>query len=191
MGVLGIVIGFIMVKDEFLKLRFIYGSQKALEEIYETYQDDLLTVAIALLNNVQTAEDVLQDVFVRFAESRQSFRLGGNLKSFLMTCVANRARDVMRRRQRSRTHEENQERSSVCEHGPYDEVVCTEQAQKVNQALAQLPYEQREAVVLHVKAGLAFKEIANRQQIPWRTVQGRYRYGLDKLRSILNSEIEP
>lgn len=179
-----------MIKDEFLKLRFMCGSQQALEEIYETYQDDLLTVAIALLNHVQTAEDVLQDVFVRFAESRQSFRLSGNLKSFLMTCVANRARDLMRRRQRSRIHEENQEASSICEHGPYDEVVCTEQTQKVNQALAQLPYEQKEAVVLHVKAGLAFKEIADRQQTPWRTVQGRYRYGMDKLRSLLNHEME-
>jgi hypothetical protein len=39
-----------MVKDEFLKLRFACGSQTALEEIYEAYQNDLLTVAMALLN---------------------------------------------------------------------------------------------------------------------------------------------
>ena len=180
-----------MVKDEFLKLRFMCGSQTALEEIYEAYQNDLLTVAIALLNNVQSAEDVLHDVFVRFAESRQSFRLKGNLRSFLMTCVANRARDVMRCRQRSEAFKTSKDTCDLCEHGPYDEVLCTEQSQRVNQALAQLPYEQREAVTLHVKAGLSFKEIARRQQIPWRTVQGRYRYGLDKLRSLLNHETKP
>jgi len=180
-----------MVKDEFLKLRFACGSQTALEDIYEAYQNDLLTVAIALLNNTQSAEDVLHDVFVRFAESRQSFRLHGNLRNFLMTCVANRARDVMRRRQRSEAFKTSSDHSDVCELGPYDEVLCTEQSQRVNQGLAQLPYEQRETVILHVKAGLTFKEIGRQQQIPWRTVQGRYRYGLDKLRSLLNHEIKP
>jgi RNA polymerase sigma factor (sigma-70 family) len=57
-------------------------------------------------------------------------------------------------------------------------------------ALAELPYEQREAVTLHLKAGLRFKQIAKLQNIPVSTVQGRYRYGLDKLRTILNSEVE-
>ena len=180
-----------MVKDEFLKLRFACGSQTALEEIYEAYQNDLLTLAIALLNNVQSAEDVLHDVFVRFAESRQSFRLHGNLRSFLMTCVANKARDVMRRRQRCEAFRTSRDTRDASEHDPYDKVLCTEQSQRVNQALAQLPYEQRETVILHIKAGLAFKEIARQQQIPWRTVQGRYRYGLDKLRSLLNHEIKP
>jgi RNA polymerase sigma factor (sigma-70 family) len=180
-----------MVKDEFLKFRFVCGSQTALEDIYEAYQNDLLTVAIALLNNTHTAEDVLHDVFVRFAESRQSFRLKGNLKSFLLTCVVNRARDVLRRRQRSETFKASQDTCDLCEHGPYDEVQGTEQSQRVNQALAQLPYEQRETVVLHIKAGLAFKEIARQQEVPMRTVQGRYRYGLEKLRGILNHEIMP
>jgi RNA polymerase sigma-70 factor (ECF subfamily) len=180
-----------MVKDEFLKLRFVCGSQTALEDIYEIYQNDLLTVAIALLNNTHTAEDVLHDVFVRFAESRQSFRFKGNLKSFLLTCVVNRARDVMRSRQRSETFKASQDCGDLCEHGPYEKVLSTEQSRQVNQALAQLPYEQREVVIMHIKAGLPFKEIARLQEIPWRTVQGRYRYGLDKLRSILNHEKTP
>jgi RNA polymerase sigma-70 factor (ECF subfamily) len=180
-----------MIKDELLKLRFACGSQTALEAIYERYQNDLLTVAMALLNNTQCAEDVLHDVFVRLAESRQSFRVSGNLRSFLMTCVANRARDVMRRRQRFVAYAAAQDQSDLCEQSPYDEVLCTEQSRQVNQALAQLPLEQREAVILHIKAGLSFKEIADLQQIPWRTVQGRYRYGLDKLRSILNHEMRP
>jgi RNA polymerase sigma-70 factor (ECF subfamily) len=108
-----------------------------------------------------------------------------------MTCVANRARDVMRRRQRFVAYAAAQDQSDLCEQSPYDEVLCTEQSRQVNQALAQLPLEQREAVILHIKAGLSFKEIADLQQMPWRTVQGRYRYGLDKLRSILDHEMRP
>jgi DNA-directed RNA polymerase specialized sigma24 family protein len=60
----------------------------------------------------------------------------------------------------------------------------------LNKALAELPYEQRETVVLHLKGGMKFREIAAMQSVPINTVQGRYRYGLDKLRSILNDEVQ-
>jgi len=52
-------------------------------------------------------------------------------------------------------------------------------------ALAQLPLEQRETIVLHLNGGMKFKDIAKMQRIPLSTVQGRYRYGLDKMRTIL------
>ena len=58
------------------------------------------------------------------------------------------------------------------------------------QALSRIPYEQREAVVLHLKGGMKFKEIARLQGVSLSTTHGRYRYGLDKLRSQLNSEVE-
>ena len=57
-------------------------------------------------------------------------------------------------------------------------------------ALTELPYEQREAVLLHLQAGLKFREIANVQRISAKTAESRYRYGLNKLRSMLNSEAE-
>jgi RNA polymerase sigma factor (sigma-70 family) len=85
-----------MLKDELLKIQFICGSRRALQNIYEQYHRYLLTLAIALLHDVHTAEDVLQDVFVRFAQSRHTFKSHGSLKSFLATCVINRARDALR-----------------------------------------------------------------------------------------------
>jgi DNA-directed RNA polymerase specialized sigma24 family protein len=54
--------------------------------------------------------------------------------------------------------------------------------------MSQLPYEQREAVVLHLKGGMKFKELAKLQGVSISTIHGRYRYGLYKLRSLLNSE---
>jgi RNA polymerase sigma-70 factor (ECF subfamily) len=52
-----------------------------------------------------------------------------------------------------------------------------------------LPYEQREAVVLKVKQNMTLKEIAKLQGVSISTVHGRYRYGLDKLRALLDGEI--
>ena len=64
-------------------------------------------------------------------------------------------------------------------------MIQAEGADQVRLALAQLPYEQREVVVMHFKGGLTFREIAEWQEVSINTVQGRYRYGLDKLRQLL------
>ena len=56
-------------------------------------------------------------------------------------------------------------------------------------ALEQLPYEQREVVTLRMEADMTFRQIAALQQASINTVQGRYRYGLAKLRSLLNGEV--
>ena len=58
----------------------------------------------------------------------------------------------------------------------------------MNNALAELPYEQREVVILHVQGGMKFRAIAKSRNVSINTIQSRYRYGLDKLRSLLNSD---
>ena len=85
-----------MIEDELLKLRFKSGSKEALQRIYEKYLNFLLTLAMALLNDAGLAEDVVHDVFVSFAKSAEDFKLRGSLKSYLSTCVCNRARDQIR-----------------------------------------------------------------------------------------------
>ena len=54
----------------------------------------------------------------------------------------------------------------------------------------QLPYEQQEVILLHIRGGLTFKVIAGHQGVSINTVQGRYRYGLDRLRSIMNGKVQ-
>ena len=55
--------------------------------------------------------------------------------------------------------------------------------------MARLPYEQKEVVMLHLHGGMMFKHIAKSQHVSINTVQSRYRYALDKLRSLLNGEM--
>jgi len=56
--------------------------------------------------------------------------------------------------------------------------------------MAELPYEQRETIILHCLNGTKFRPIAKLQNVSVNTVKSRYRYGLDRLRSLLNSEME-
>ena len=179
-----------MIEDEFLKLRFKCGSKDALRRIYEKYLNHLLTLAMALLNDANTAEDIVHDVFVSFAKSTEDFKLIGNLKSYLSTCVMNRTRDQIRANQRRPMKLVESESISSDLHRPDRLVICNEESQRLNHAIAQLPDEQREVIVLRLKGEMKFREIAKLQNVSVNTIQGRYRYGLNKLRSILNGEVE-
>jgi RNA polymerase sigma-70 factor (ECF subfamily) len=171
-------------------LRFKCGSKEALRRIYEKYLNNLLTLAMALLNDVSEAEDVVHDVFISFAKSAEDFKLRGSLKSYLATCVINRARDRIRgnKRQPVKLAESDSIMSEL--NRPEESVICSEEAERLNQAIAKLPDEQREVIILRLKGEMKFKEIAKLQGVSANTIQGRYRYGLNKLRSILDGEVE-
>jgi len=180
-----------MIEDKLLMWRFKCGSSAALCRIYEKYKDNLLRLASALLNDRTAAEDIVHDCFVAFAQSAEKLKVSGNLKSYLATCVANRVRNWNRARQRQETANLNEAESAVSNSKrPEQWIICSEELKRLNYALSQLPFEQREAVTLHLQAGMKFKAIAESQDVSINTVQSRYRYGLDKLRSILDSEVK-
>ena len=178
-----------MVEDRILIWRFKRGSRDALQRIYEKYVVYLITLATALLNDVNAAEDIVHDVFVSFAQSAERLRLEGSLKAFLSTCVVNRVRDRKRSQQRQPIALDEEQAICTRTRGPELAAVCQESLQRLSRVIAQLPYEQREVLLLHIHGGLMFKQIAKSQQVSINTVQSRYRYAMGKLRAMLNGEI--
>jgi len=178
-----------MIEDKLLVWKFKNGNNDALCRIYEKYKDNLLRLATALSNETSAAEDIVHDVFVSFAQSAEKLKVSGNLKSYLATCVANRVRNWNRARQRQETAGLNEAQSAASNSNrPEQWIVENEQLRQLNNALAQLPYEQREAISLHLQGGMKFREIAKSQDVSTSTIQSRYRYGLDRLRSLLDNE---
>jgi len=178
-----------MVEDNILVWKFNRGSKDALRRIYEKYKDDLLGLAITLLRDRSLAEDVVHDVFVSFAGAVGTFHLSGTLKGYLSTCVANSARDRNRLQSGRDAGPDVVEAAGSHSDGPMERAIGREESGQLQDLLAQLPYEQREVIVLHLHHGMRFREIAKALGISINTVQSRYRYGLDKLRSILNSVV--
>jgi RNA polymerase sigma-70 factor (ECF subfamily) len=178
-----------MIEDELLKWKFKRGSREALSRIYEKYVNSLLSLAMGLLNDPHDAQDVVQDVFVSFAKSAGSFGLKGSLKAYLTKSVVNRARDKMRR-QRALHRRMSQYAMVPANAAQADQsLVYSERCDRLSRALAELPYEQREAVLLKVKQDMTLREIAKLQGVSVSTVHGRYRYGLEKLRALLDGEM--
>jgi RNA polymerase sigma factor (sigma-70 family) len=177
-----------MLEDRLLIWKFKRGSRVALQQIYEKYSGYLLTLATALLNDVNSAEDIVHDFFVAFAQSGQTLKLAGSLKSYLATCVMNRARDKIRLNKHQAVHLDYPDLLCSKSGDSGSAAICNEYMQRLSTALEQIPYKQREAVILHIRGQMTFKAIAESQKVSIQTVQSRYRYGLDKLRVILDGE---
>jgi RNA polymerase sigma-70 factor (ECF subfamily) len=181
----------IEIEDELLKWRFKRGSREALARIYEKYVHLLLSVAMGLLNDAHEAQDVVQDVFVSFARNAAGLGIRGSLRAFLATCVINRARDRVRSELSRKRHADAYMPASSDMSEPDQSLVYNERCERLNRALAELPYEQREVVVLKVKQEMTLKQIARLQGVSIGTVHGRYRYAMEKLKIFFNGEIEP
>jgi RNA polymerase sigma-70 factor (ECF subfamily) len=178
-----------MLEDKVLLWKFKRGSSEALEKIYGKYETYLVTVATALLNNTHAAEDVLHDFFVSFVKSADTIKLNGNLKAYLAVCVANLARNKLKRRQLEPGAIDENEQIESFDFQPELLAIQTEETAMLNQALSQLSYEQREVITLHLQGNMKFTQIAKLRGTSVNTIRSRYRYGLDKLRSLLSSEV--
>ena len=179
-----------MVEDRLLLWRFKNGDVNALCRIYEKYRTRLLKLANALSNDRDLAEDVVQDVFVSFAQSGPRLSVGGNLRAYLATSVANRVRNRFRD-DRRRQHVSLDSADAIASESrtPPQWATYSEDMRKVNDALEQMPYEQREVVLLHVHGGMKFRAISKLRNISINTVQSRYRYAVEKLRVVLKEQM--
>ncbi len=174
-----------ILHDKALLKQLQRGDKEALRQIYEKYRDDLFTVAVSLSQDVHTSEDCLQDVFVQLVNSPDSFRVRYNLKAYLISCVANRARDRIRQRINQSDVPLEHLSELMISDDPVNGAVSREESERILEALSKLPYEQKETFVLHVQGDMKFRQIAKMQNTSIKTVLSRYRYAIEKLRAIL------
>ncbi|MHC4734032.1 MAG: RNA polymerase sigma factor [Planctomycetota bacterium] len=179
-----------MLEDKLLVWKFKRGNSDSLRHIYEKYKKDLLALAIALSNDRVVAEDVVHDVFVSFAQFVEKLQLRTSLKSYLSSCIANRVRNLKREKAQQAIRLDEAEIIRYDSNGPERLAIASEELHRIEGAMVQLPYEQREVIILHLQGEMRFRAIARSQGISINTIQSRYRYGLNKLRSLLNGEVE-
>jgi RNA polymerase sigma factor (sigma-70 family) len=178
-----------MFEEKILVWRAGRGCSESMCRIYELHKDDMLAVAHLLVGDAGVAEDIVHDVFVSFAQRVGQLSLRGSLKSYLTVSVRNAAWD--RRKKRSRREKDlggMEDTAASDDEGPAEAAARLELQEKLSTAILTLPEEQREAIVLHHKGGLKFRQIGDLQGVSINTAQGRYRQGIAKLRSILNGE---
>ena len=120
-----------------------------LEELIGKYENTLFRAALAILGDVQEAEDAVQDTFLRYLEKRPELRDGDHEKAWLLKVTANRCKSVLRTRRRRPTVE-------LLDIYPAPE---EDGSRELLEAILALPANQRAAVHLHYYEGYTSEEI--------------------------------
>lgn len=158
----------------------------AFEALYDAHHRLVYGVALRMLGDVATAEDVTQAVFLKVWSSPDLFR-GGNFQAWLVRVTRNRALDVLRSRT---TRGEIDLPEALPESDTIEDVAFAHlDAETVRVALEHLAPEQREPIELGFFGGITHEEIARRTGIPLGTIKTRIRSGLRRLRTALESAV--
>jgi len=168
------------------------GDEAALARLYDAYRVILFGLLIRILNSREEAEDILQDVFVQVWRRAKDFdEKRGRPFTWLVTLARSRAIDRLRllgARQRLVTGAAQEKTEAVSD--ALTDTIRQAQKETVRRALAELPDEQKQTLMLAYFEGLTQSEIAAKLNAPLGTVKTRMRSGLIKLRALLGSQLE-
>ncbi|HEY2584642.1 MAG TPA: sigma-70 family RNA polymerase sigma factor [Tepidisphaeraceae bacterium] len=158
------------------------GDPAAYAALYARLARPLLRVAAAMLGGgAGEAEDVVHDVFVALARRREKLRRVEDLDAYVFASLRHAIAARLERRRTERRHLERIAAMRDEAVGPPEMAV----DDRLADALATLPPEQREVILLKVDAALTFAQIAEVLRISPNTAASRYRYAIEKLRRCL------
>ena len=181
-----------MANDVELLKAIAARDEAALAQLYDRYRVILFGLLMRILNNREEAEDVLQEVFLQVWRRAADFdETRGRPFTWLVTLARSRGIDRLRTlaaRERVAVAGARDETEVVSDAA--SDTLRSEQRDVVNSALAQLPDEQSQLLLLAYFDGLSQSEIAERLGAPLGTVKTRMRTGLMKLRELLKGKGE-
>lgn len=178
-------------EEKALMRRIVHGDEGAFEALYDRYSRLLYSILLSVVKHPPEAQDMLQELFVHIWHQAKQFNAErGSVYSWLVTMTRNRAIDRLRSKSyRDRQQEFANDEAMMLvpddEISPLDGITISEDRERIQNALAQIPAEQRDALMLAYFQGYTQTEIAELLQIPLGTIKTRMRQGLIKLSSLL------
>jgi len=177
---------FAKLSDAELLTRYTAGDEAAFREIVNRYKNSLYAFLRQFLNRHDLVEDVFQETFLQLYSSRNSFDTSRPLRPWLFTIAANKAKDALRKWQRTAavsigTMSDSQDLSfddmlnTVTSDNtlPYEELQKDETALRVGQIISNMPENLREILGLAYFQGFSYKQMAEILSIPIGTVKSR------------------
>jgi RNA polymerase sigma-70 factor (ECF subfamily) len=178
------------------------GDQRAFKLLVERYQRKVYAVALGMLKDKEEAMDVSQDAFVKVYKYLDHFKGDSSFYTWLYRITANICIDRIRKR-------------GGAEHVEFDESVATdmsearigalgsrlgtnpqksalrrELAEKIQEALAQVPEKHRAILLLREIEGMSYEDLARTLEIPKGTVMSRLFHARTKVQKILSEYLE-
>ena len=171
--------------EEKIRTLININNPAALELIYDHFGPSLFGYLVNFLGNRQDAEDTMQQLFILIARNKHKLLTASNMKAYLFTMARNSAVTLIRKNNKGKDKEPI---SIEQELDASQNKILKERQESVRAAMYELPEDQREIVYLKIYNKQTFDSIAKHLNLSINTVSSRYRYGLQKLKSILLQE---
>ncbi len=166
--------------DEELIARFQEGDEQAYTELVNRYRDKLMTFVYRFVNDMEQAEDIIQDTMLKLYTHKHYYRNIAKFSTWIYTIAGNLAKTELRKRK-------NRKVTNISQMGPEDrdyelpsvapetdEVVQSEYIEKKIQAAIQnLPLHFRTVTILRDIQELSYEEISKIVEVPLGTVKSR------------------
>lgn len=170
------------------------GNVSAFEEFYDRYAPTIYGLLLRILSNVDDAQEVLQETFVKAWSSAKMFdAVRGSEVAWLISIARSRGIDRLRSR-KIRYEREDEAGREISIHSSFvetttgaDQAIQSEESRAVRSALEELPEAQRKALELAYFEGLSQSEIAEKLGEPLGTIKTRMQLGMKKLRERLQA----
>lgn len=180
--------------DDERLIRLIAESQEeALAQLYDRYHRLVFSLALAVVNDRATAEEITLDVFMRVWQKAGTYRAEqAKVSTWLTHITRHHAIDVLRRRAvRADQYAVQWEEivyAEVPQQDPQESAEQSMRRERIHAALAQLPPDQKQAILLAYFGGLTQSQIAETLKQPLGTIKTRVRLAMQKLQGFLREE---
>ncbi|MBA3791897.1 MAG: sigma-70 family RNA polymerase sigma factor [Rubrobacter sp.] len=181
---------YLLMADEELISLAQAGSAEAFAALYDRHSRSAYSLAYRMMGEKQSAEDLVQEVFLRMWRNSGSYRADrGSVRTWVLSIVHNRGVDQLRSTaSRRRTQDKVQAAAPKSQPSEaFTETWRNSQRDQVRDALKTLPDEQLKILELAYFSGYTHVEIASLLDLPLGTVKGRMRLGLRKVKDYFDT----
>ena len=156
-----------------------------IEQIIDEYSKHLLRIAYFYTKNRHAAEDIVQDVYIKFMQS--DYLESGQLRAYLTKMTVNKSKDYLKSWAYKKIQFETKWWMKATDH---DHVIQQEERSNIGAAILKLPLKYREPIILYYYEEMSVLQVAAILQINENTVKTRLRRGREQLRPVLEGEWE-
>jgi RNA polymerase sigma-70 factor, ECF subfamily len=175
-------------EDMQLVLEVKKGNRNAFSDLVRKHQKSLLRLCMRFVKDVNSAQDIAQDTFIKAFEKIDSFEGRSSFKSWLFQIGVNTAKNKLRDHFSKASSIDDMEFSTP----PKAEMALVENVvgQMLRAEVDRLPFKQKTALVLRVYEDMSFAEIAAIMECPYDTAKANYRHALLKLKDVFSAHAD-
>ena len=149
-------------------------TQKDFESLFNSHYSELCSYANMFLKDLDAAEEIVQDLFVKFWENRESIKIASSVRSYLFTSVRNSCLNFIKHLKIEESYKKHNE--SERESGSVtvdEEFEGSELEMQIRKAIDKLPPERKKVFIMSRFEGLKYREIAEKSGISIKTVENQ------------------